>query len=88
MWEQQGFKAMFTYHNHSDRSTSKGLGSSSSSSSSSGTSCKGGPMAVGKKTKTTGDKQSERSNGNFVSRLGFKFDVANFDINAVSPTSW
>lgn len=23
-----------------------------------------------------------------VSRLGFKFDVANFDINAVSPTSW
>lgn len=23
-----------------------------------------------------------------ASRLGFKFDVANFDINAVSPTSW
>lgn len=27
-------------------------------------------------------------NGNFVSRLGFKFNVANFEINAVSPTSW
>lgn len=26
--------------------------------------------------------------GRFASKLGFKFDVANFDINAVSPTSW
>lgn len=29
------------------------------------------------------------SGGNgLVSRLGFEFDVRNFDINAVSPTSW
>lgn len=68
---------MFNHH-HSDRSTSSATSS--------------GP-AVGKNAKaerknSKGDKQSERSNGNFVSRLGFKFDVANFDINAVSPTSW
>lgn len=36
---------------------------------------------------TKGSKSGNDASG-FVSRLGFKFDVANFDINAVSPTSW
>lgn len=90
MWEQRESLKFKMFGDHSKAShivdhtsspttTSKGsLGSmgkgSSSSSSSSGSSSSG----IGK------DKRA----GNFVSRLGFKFDVANYDINAISPTSW
>ena len=68
---------------HKGTTTSKGsLGGmvkGSSSSSSSGSSSSSSSSGIGGK-----DKRS----GNFVSRLGFKFDVANYDINAISPTSW
>lgn len=42
----------------------------------------GSPSSLGKGS--AGFKQ----NDGFVKKLGFKFDVANFDINAVSPQSW
>lgn len=47
-------------------------------------------------SKSTSDGADSGDKGRFASGLrdglasgfGFKFDVANFDINAVSPTSW
>ena len=92
MWEQRkGLK----FHMFGE-SSSDGTGSSSSSSSSSGGSSgskldtSSGSQATSKGlalgTKQTG--VGNKSGGGFVSRLGFKFEVANFDINAVSPTSW
>lgn len=59
-----------------DRDTRSAGGSSSSSSSSSGSSS----------SKSKGIGNGARDG--LVFKLGFKFDVANFDINAVSPTSW
>lgn len=73
----KGFQYMFngrdSAHNPWEQATGSGLGVSVGSSS--GKSLGGGSLAS---TKQKG----------FVSRLGFKIDVANFDINAVSPTSW
>lgn len=94
MWEQQseslkfkmfGNRSVDHHHTTSTSSSSKGaLGSSSSSSSglSSGSksSSSSGGAGIGKDKRGLGTT--------FVSRLGFKFDVANYDINAISPTSW
>lgn len=75
----KGFQYMFSgrdsAHNPWEQATSSSSGSSSGGSSSG--KALGGGNSLGS-TKQKG----------FVSRLGFKFDVANFDINAVSPTSW
>lgn len=102
MWDQHdsskkmsgNFATMFK-HAHNDRSGPSGSmatnasNCSSSMATSNGLSSKGklgssGPG--GSSSALKGDKSSKGNN--FVSRLGFKFDVANFDINAVSPTSW
>lgn len=61
-----------------DSSTSSGLGGLGGNGSSKGGSSSGGSSS----------SSSWSSQKGLVSRLGFKFDVANFDINAVSPTSW
>lgn len=70
----------------SSGSSSKGASSSSSS---------GGPATSNRAFgwtspfSTRSSNTSAKNGGGFrVSNLGFKFDVANFDINAVSPTSW
>lgn len=58
------------------------------------TSSKGGSSSLGSSSSSSSSKGSSSSSSKglgkdgFVARLGFKFDVANFDINAVSPTSW
>lgn len=69
-----------------DRTSSKGKGLTSSSSSSSIGSTSSTSSISSSSSSSCG--KGDKSTGNFVSRLGFKFDVANFDINAVSPTSW
>lgn len=90
MWEQReslkfrmfGDRGVDHRHQTSTSSGStngKGGSSSSSSSSKGGSSSSGGGSSNGAK---------DKKGGNFVSRLGFKFDVANYDINAISPTSW
>ena len=78
MWEQHESLKFRMFGNSSEkrRPSTSGLtskGQNSSNSCSSSSSSK---------------NSSTKKDSGFVSRLGFRFDVANFDINAVSPTSW
>jgi hypothetical protein len=76
MWEQRESLKSRMFGKSADHLFGTSSGPSSSSA-----------PGASKKASAAGANRDKMTAG-FVSRLGFKFDVANYDINAISPTSW